>query len=303
MTPRALCCSLCCLLFSSPLLLAPAVSAQEKKDDRPSQEAVLAKNTDARLKLAYGKDDKQNLDVYAPKGAKNAPVVIFIHGGEWTKGDKADVSFKPKFFNEHGVVFVSINYRLSPAVTHPAHVSDVAAAIRWVHDHAADFGAAPDKIVIMGHSAGCHLAALVALDPRYLAKEKLTPRDLRGVVCWSGGMYDLVDRAKGEGNYPKYIRQTFGEAEEAWRDASPVAHVGDGPLPPFLFAYVERKTDAKDDRVEPSVMMAEKIRKAKGMADVHRLEGRTHFEANHLIGAPDDTTGKLILDFVQRVTR
>jgi acetyl esterase/lipase len=276
---------------------------KEKKDDRPSQEAVLAKNTVTKLNVAYGKDDKQTLDVYTPRDVKNAATLIFVHGGEWTKGDKADVSFKPKFFNENGVVFVSINYRLSPAVMHPAHVSDIAAAVRWVRDHAAEFGAAPDKIVLMGHSAGCHLVTLVALDPRYLAKEKLTPRDLRGVVAWSGGMYDLVDRAKGEGNYPKYIRQAFGESEAAWRDASPVAHVGDAPMPPFLFAYVDRKTDPKEKKVEPSEMMAELIKKARGEAEVHLLTNRTHFDANHLIGAPDDTTGKLLLAFVQRVTK
>jgi acetyl esterase/lipase len=280
-----------------------AAQDKEKKDDRPSQEAVLAKTTVAKLNVAYGKDEKQTLDVYAPKGVKNTPVVIFVHGGEWTKGDKAEVSFKPRFFNENGIVFISINYRLSPAVTHPAHVSDVAAAVRWVRDHAGDFGGAPDKVILMGHSAGCHLVALAALDPRYLAKEKLTPKDLRGVVAWSGGMYDLVDRAKGEGLYPKYIRQAFGDSEAAWRDASPVAHVGDAPMPPFLFAYVDRKTDGKDKRVEPSEMLAGLIRKAKGTAEVHLLANRTHFEANHLVGAPDDTTGKLILDFIERVTR
>src|SRR5262245_32985808 len=215
---------------------------QEKKSEPPPQAAVLAGNTFARLNVPYGKDEKQTLDVYAPKGAKNAAAVIFVHGGEWTKGDKVDVSFKPKFFNENGIVFVSINYRLSPAVRHPAHVSDVAAAVRWVRDHAADLGAAPDRLILMGHSAGCHLVTLAALDPRHLAREKLTPKDLRGVVAWSGGMYDLVERANGEGMYPKYIRQAFGDSEAAWRDASPAAHVGDGPLPPFLFAYIERKT-------------------------------------------------------------
>src|SRR5262249_42560256 len=144
---------------------------------------------------------------------------------------------------------------------------------------------------------------LAALDPRHLAREKLTPKDLRGVVAWSGGMYDLVERANGEGMYPKYIRQAFGDSEAAWRDASPAAHVGDGPLPPFLFAYIERKTEGKEKRVEPSAMLAGLIRKAKGTAEVHFLANRTHFEANHLVGAPNDTTGTLLLDFIKRVAR
>src|SRR5437016_4010987 len=81
---------------------------KDKKEERPSQAAVPAKNTVAKLGVYYGSDDKQKLDIYAPKDAKKAPVVIFVHGGEWTKGDKADVSYKPKFLNENGIVFISI---------------------------------------------------------------------------------------------------------------------------------------------------------------------------------------------------
>src|SRR5262249_45132433 len=75
---------------------------KESPQKPPSQEAVLAKNTVARLDVPYGKDDKQRLDVYSPKGVKDAPVVVFVHGGEWTRGDKSAVSFKPKFLNENG---------------------------------------------------------------------------------------------------------------------------------------------------------------------------------------------------------
>lgn len=282
------------------------VSAQDKdkKEERPSQEAVLAKNTAVRANVAYGSDELQRLDIYAPKDVKGAAVVLFVHGGEWTKGDKTAVSFKPKFFNENGIVFVSINYRLSPAVKHPAHVTDVATALRWLHDHAAEFGGDGDKLVLMGHSAGCHLVTLTALDARYLAKVKLPPTSLRGVVAWSGGTYDLVDRARGEGNYPKYIRQAFGEDEAAWRDASPVAHVGKAPMPPFLFAVVDKKPDEKkaEPAASPSEHLASLIRKAKGQAEVQILADRTHFSANHLIGAPDDSTGKKLLEFVERVT-
>jgi arylformamidase len=290
-----------CLALMVFGLSGPSVSSQDndKKEERPSQQAVVAKHSVVRADQAYGPDAKERLDIYAPRDAKRAAVVMFVHGGEWTKGDKADVGFKPKFFNEHDIVFISINYRLSPAVQHPAHVADVAAAVRWVRDHAADFGGAPDKVVLMGHSAGCHLATLVALDPRHLAKVALKPTDLSGVVAWSGGMYDLADRAKGEGLYPKYIRQGFGDSEAAWRDASPVAHVGDAAMPPFLFVSVEGGSASH----KAADKIAGLIRQAKGQAETEVLTGRTHFTANHLIGAPGDTTGKLLLDFVRRVTQ
>jgi arylformamidase len=308
-----------CMVAASILLLAvvaigvlPALAeptadksvekTQKAEKDRPSEKAVLSEKTVVRLDVPYGKDKLQRLDVYAPRGAKDAPIVAFFHRGEWSKGDKSEAAYKPKFLNENGVVFVSANYRLSPAVKHPAHVNDVAAAVRWVYGHAGEFGGSRNKIVVMGHSAGCHLVTLLALDPRYLEEVKLRPSDLRGVVAWSGGAYDLVAKVKAGGMYGPYIKQAFGDSEAAWRDASPVAHVGDAKrLPPFLFvSVVDRgKTDSK--------LAAEKlaglIRDAKGWAICKVLEGRTHLTANALIGAPNDISGAILLKFVRAVTK
>lgn len=287
----------------NPLLADPPLAKAPPKDSPkqpPSQDAVLAKNTVVRADVAYGKDEKQRLDVYSPKGVKDAPVVVFVHGGEWTRGDKSAVSYKPKFLNEKGIVFVSINYRLTPAVTHPAHVSDVAAAVAWIRDHCAEFGGDPKKIVLMGHSAGCHLVTLVALDPRYLAQVKLKPADVRGVVAWSGGAYDLVEKVKAGGFYADHIKKTFGESEDAQRDASPVAHVKDVEAgPTFLFVSVERGSPSH----KAAERLAGLIQDAKGKATSRLIEGRDHRSANHLVGAPDDTTGTILLDFVREITK
>jgi arylformamidase len=271
-----------------------------KKEPQPPETAVLAADTVVRADVPYGKDEKQRLDVYRPRGAKDAPVVIFFHRGEWTKGDKSGVSYKPKFLNENGVVLVSANYRLSPAVSHPAHINDVAAAVRWVYDHAAEIGASPQRIVVMGHSAGCHLVTLLTLDPRYLAGVGLRPADLRGVVAWSGGAYDLVAKVKEGGTYGPYIKQAFGDSEAAWRDASPINHVGDAkPLPLFLFVSFQKGNGSN----KAAEKLAGLIGDAKGRAECRVLEGRTHFTANHLLGAPGDTTGAILLKFVRDVTR
>ncbi|HTU23114.1 MAG TPA: alpha/beta hydrolase [Gemmataceae bacterium] len=286
------------ILFTVTLVLNVAgQTANSTPKERPPQTPVTAKNTVVRRDVSYGKDEKQRLDVYAPKDAKHAPVVIFVHGGEWTRGDKANVSYKPKFLNENGIVFVSINYRLTPPAKHPAHVQDVASSVRWVHDHAAKIGGDANKIVLMGHSAGCHLVTLVALDPRYLSTVGLKPADIAGVAAWSGGAYDLVTKVKAGGKYAEYIKKTFGDSEKAWRDASPVAHVesaAEGPA--FLFISVERGNASHKAAEE----LAEQIRKAKGKAETRLLEGRDHFTANHLLGAPDDSTGKILLDFVRK---
>jgi acetyl esterase/lipase len=290
----------------NPALADPPAAKPAKKTstegERPSEKAVLSEKTMVRADVAYGKDAKQRLDVYAPRGVKDAPIVVFFHRGEWSKGDKSEAGYRPKFLNDNGVVFVSANYRLSPAVKHPAHIDDVASAVRWVYDHAAEFGGSRNKIVVMGHSAGCHLVTLLALDPRYLAKVKLRPSDLRGVVAWSGGAYDLVAKVKAGGMYGPYIKQAFGDSEAAWRDASPVAHVGDAqPLPPFLFVSVVDR--GKKDSKLAAENLAQLIRNAKGQATCKLLEGRTHTTANALIGAPNDTTGAMLLEFVRKVTR
>ena len=275
-------------------------SGTDHKEPEPSQAVVMSEKTEFHADISYGADEKQRLDVYAPRGAAGAPVVIFVHGGEWAKRDKDQVSFKPKLLNDNGIVFVSVNYRLRTAATHPAQVSDVASAIRWVRDHSAEFGASPDKIFLMGHSAGCHLVTLVALDSRYLAGVGLSPADLRGVIAWSGGAYDLVEKVKAGGMYAPYIKQAFGDSEAAWRDASPMAHVGDAqPAPPFLFVSYERGNASH----QAAERMAGLIRDAKGRADSLVIEGRTHFTANHLLGAPDDATGAILLNFISEATR
>jgi len=284
----------------APLRAQQAQATREGRPPRPSQTAVVADNSVLKADVPYGDDPQQRLDVYAPKGAKQAPIVLFVHGGEWTRHDKSEVSFKPKFFNEHGILFVSTNYRLSPAATHPAHASDVAAAIRWVVDHAAEHGGDPHKIVLMGHSAGCHLVTLVALDPRYLAKVDLRPADLAGVVAWSGGAYDLVQKVEQGGSYAGYIKQTFGESPEAWRDASPAAHTkGVKDRPAFLFASIEPGKASH----QASERMVNLIREAGGNATSKMLEGRDHFGANHFLGAPGDATGKIFLQFIDEATR
>jgi acetyl esterase/lipase len=282
------------------LLLTLAAQPEKPKEPPPDMTAVLGPNTVARRDVPFGKDEKQRLDVYSPKGAKGCPVVVFVHRGEWTKGDKAEVSYKPKFFTENGVVFVSTNYRLYPAATHPAHVSDVASAVRWVHDHIAEYGGDPKKVVLMGHSAGCHLVSLATLDPKYLAAVKLTPADVRGVVAWSGGAYDLVDKVAQGGSYKQHIVNAFGPDEAVWKDASPVTHAKNGgTAPPFLFASYEKGGTAH----QAAERLAGLIRAAKGKAEVILLENRTHQTAIHLVGAPGDTTGLVLLKFVKDATK
>src|SRR5262245_59206894 len=115
------------------LFAVPGGRAQDKKDEKPPLAPTAAN-------VAYGKLDRQVLDVYAPKDAKNLPVVFWIHGGGWQAGDKKDVQLKPKVFTERGFVFVSTNYRLLPNVEMGDIIRDVAKSVKWVHDNVAMHG-------------------------------------------------------------------------------------------------------------------------------------------------------------------
>jgi len=146
----------------------------------------------SKLNIPYGNaHERQVLDIYAPKNAENLPVVFWIHGGGWQVGDKSDVQIKPKWFNERGLVFVSTNYRLLPHVKMDTLVRDVAKSLGWVHKNVAKHGGDPSRVLVMGHSAGAQLAALLCTDDRYLKAEGVPFNVLKGCVPVDGDTYDL----------------------------------------------------------------------------------------------------------------
>src|SRR5262249_3993797 len=149
------------------------------------------------LPYAGSKHERQTLDVYAPAEGKHHPVVVWIHGGGWQAGGKKEVHHKPQAFADKGFVLVSSNYRLLPGkVTIKQMAGDVARAIRWVHEHARDYGGDPDTLLVMGHSAGAQLAALVCTDDRYLKAEGLPLSIVKGCVPVDGDTYDVAMQIK-----------------------------------------------------------------------------------------------------------
>src|SRR5262249_5003934 len=143
------------------------------------------------LPYAEPKNERQLLDVYAPSEGTNHSIVFWIHGGGWKAGNKSGVQKKPQQFVAKGYVLFSTNYRFVPAVTVKEMTSDIAKAIRWVHDHAREYGGNPDSIFVMGHSAGAHLAALVCTDDRYLKAEGLSLSIIKGCVPVDTAVYDV----------------------------------------------------------------------------------------------------------------
>ena len=149
--------------------------------------------------LAYGNHPRQKVDVYLPSqpladkalAAGGAPMVVFFYGGSWSSGDKADYRFVGEALASQGIAVVVADYRLSPEVRYPVFLQDSAQAMRWAFDNAQKYGANPNRIFVMGHSAGAYNAAMLALDKRWLAGAGLSPARLAG---WIGlaGPYDFL---------------------------------------------------------------------------------------------------------------
>lgn len=146
---------------------------------------------DRRSDLAYGKAPRQRLDLYVPHSAVSKPVVIFWYGGSWTRGSKAEYRFVGAALARRGFVVVIPDYRLYPSAQFPLFLHDGAQAVAWVQQHAAEFGGDPRRIVLMGHSAGAHMAAFLAYNRKFLSDDGAKPEWIRGLIGLSGP-YALV---------------------------------------------------------------------------------------------------------------
>lgn len=234
-----------------------------------------------------------SLDVYAPTraaGKCRAPIVVWVHGGSWRKGDKSNnVGDKIPLFNEAGYMFVSVNYRLTdPAapdpVVYPAHNEDVAAALAWLVEHADEYGGDPRRIAVLGHSAGAAIVAAVVTDERYLQAEQL---DLDAVAC-AGPLdtegFDVTARITGGGRAATLYGEVFPDPAR-WREASPIAHVEpDKDIPPML--VVERGAPPRRAILGEFVAALEGADVGATVIDGGSL---THGAVNSEIGAPGDT--------------
>jgi acetyl esterase/lipase len=237
-------------------------------------------------------DDKDKLDLYLPEGRRNAPVIVSYYGNQLMGGDKSEDAYVGRRFAAAGFVTAVVNYRLSPAVSHPAHAQDAAASFAWAKRHIAEYGGDADRVFVIGYSAGGYLAALIATDPRYLAAHKLTPRDIRGVVPVSA--FYWVER---RGVAPDRDKRVWGTDPNVWIDASPAHHL-DAVPPPMLILYAERD---EDWRRQQNVEVAAAI-KAAGQTNVEikMIADRNHATIWSRVADEADAAAQHIIRFVSR---
>jgi acetyl esterase/lipase len=141
---------------------------------------------DRRADVPYGTGARQRLDVYTPWNAQNKPVIVFWYGGGWDHGKKAQYRFVGAALAKAGYVAVLPDYRLYPDAKFPAFIQDGAEALAWVVSHAAEIGGDPRRIYVAGHSAGAHLAAMLAYDRAQLDRIGLPADTVRGFIGLSG---------------------------------------------------------------------------------------------------------------------
>lgn len=215
--------------------------------------------------LAYGTDPRQQLDVYVPETTVAEPrtVVVFIHGGSWETGSKDQYRFVGSSLAEQGFIAVLPSYRLSPAVRFPVFVEDAAQAVAWTFHNIGRYGGNPQRVFIMGHSAGAHIALLLTLDRRYLAAAGVSADDLRGAIGLSGPYDFKIDS--------DLLRSVFGSAPDL-RQTQP-AHFVRGDAPPLLLIHGTADKVCWDQH---SIRLTERIRAAGGTADLRLYPGLGH---------------------------
>lgn len=258
-----------------------------------------AADIEVRRNVAYTEpaDTSRRLDVYTTVDAKNWPVMVWIHGGGWKRGDKAGVQAKPVAFIDHEFVFVSINYRFIPDVTVQEMASDIAKAIRWVHDHASEIGGDSKKMYVAGHSAGAHLAALVAVDESYLKAEGMSLTDLKGCVPVDTAVYDIAAQLKEiSANRARTYRPVFGDDPTIQKKLSPISHVAkEKGIPPFLILHVADRPDS----TAQSNAFAKALKEAGVSASTFPAEGKNHGSINVDLGKPDDKPTTALFEFLK----
>lgn len=263
----------------------------QKKNDSP-----YFKVSDIRYSDKSKDGRHTSLDVYMPRKGSNSPVIVWVHGGVWSFGDKSDVQSKPDFFTANGLVFVSVNHRLSPEAQFPDHARDLADALAWVVKNIIHYSGDPSRIFIMGNASGAHLAAFVTVNNHMLKEAGVPPKAIRGVVLLDGIgldipaiMTDATDKARD------WCVSTFGSSEQDWADASPVSYVRNGvSLPPYLILYSGTKSPVEKEVLSFSRKLTDAGLKNK----VINYAKKNALSLNKELGREGDMVGQDVLNFI-----
>lgn len=241
--------------------------------------------------------ERQTLDLYLPSDADRPkarrPIVLYVHGGGWIAGSKAQAFLQPLALVPEGFIYASANYRLRPDATVAEMAQSVASAAAWLTHHAHEFGGDPHTIFLVGHSVGAHLVSLLGTNGTFLQEAGVHPASVRGVVSLDTAVYDLP-KLLGETETALHHR-VFGE-EQSTEAVSPWHHVEYGaPHPVFLIFYSEGRPAAATQ----TIPFADRLNDAGHEATVVEAVGRDHRQLNNMLGTDGDRPTAQIVDFLR----
>ena len=252
--------------------------------------------------IAYSESQKNSLDLYIPQQQK-FPVILFIHGGSFVAGDRKDFPYAQigETFQKSGIGCAVMSYRLLQDSVWPAQPRDAAKAIRWLKDHIADYGGDPDKIYIVGHSAGGQLAALICTDSTYIEEVGLTLSDIQGCVSIGAMMSDagslkLLTAAEEERLFQNdWFFKIFG-SKQNFVNSLPIHHVNASmPKMLLLLADAELYNPPKEQTI---IEFMDEAKKLRASVEYEILQNRTHMGTVEQMVDSSDPAVQKILSFI-----
>ena len=262
---------------------------------------VLAAAPKAGVKVTkevpYGSDARHRLDLYQPLNAsQKAPVVIYFHGGAYVRGERnvnAEIYGNiPTWFARQGIVGVNATYRLAPVAKWPAAAQDVGAVVKWVKDNASQIGADPNRVFVIGQSAGAtHVAS-------YAFMKDLQPIEGHGVagLVLISGRYE-IDPAPDDPNLGN-VQAYFGPDRTRYPNQSPLNFVKNGPKFPIFIAISEY--DNPDLDTQGALLLAALCQRDRACPRFTRMEKHNHLSAVYQFNTPDEAFAKEVLAFIER---
>jgi acetyl esterase/lipase len=242
--------------------------------------------------IAYGKDQRQKLDVYVPEGKsdKPYPVLVFFHGGAWRDGERDGYGFLGRAFAARGIVTVVADYRKAPKVRFPAFVEDTASALAWVNANISKHRGDPNHMFIMGHSAGAHIAMMTALDQQWLAAKGLNTSIIRGVIGLAGP-YDFLPLTTDSSKI----------ALGAWPDLTETQPItfARADAPPLLLLTGDIDTVVKPRN---SKFLSAKIQELGGKQQLKIYSGVDHADIIMAVARPFREKAAVLADVTEFVT-
>ena len=306
MMPRAITRAAVTLLIGAALIAS--ATAQGGPLEQTLRERAATRNAQSTapggITYSYGSDPLQKLDLWRPAGNAPAPLILFVHGGGWKRGDKDNATGATKVTHllGHGYAVASIDYRLVPEATVEQQAADVALALSWLRAHAAANGIDTNRVVLMGHSAAAHLVALVGTDPSYLQSVGLDYHAIRGVVPIDGAAYDVPKQIADAGSFMHdTYAQAFGTDIVRQRKLSPTMQTAAPNAAAFLLLHVSRP-----DGIAQAKELAAALTVAGTPVEREQFEGtglRGHMEINRSLGDPAYPATAVLDAWLERVLR